>query len=89
MYSSEPQQTAGKGLDDCPRLALASERSGIQECPSIVGGVLEVFPTVRTNPLRAKSLFAAASPKSDLWIIVNILLKTRLFRLINNSSSSL
>jgi hypothetical protein len=67
--------------------AHRTPREGVRS-PSGCSG-LEVFPTVRTNPLRAKSLFAAASPKSDLWIIVNILLKTRLFRLINNSSSSL
>jgi hypothetical protein len=35
----------------------------------VVHGV-EVFPTVRTTPLRAKSLFAAASPKSDLLALV-------------------
>jgi hypothetical protein len=35
---------------------------------------LEDFPTVCTNPLRAKSLFATASPKSDLRIVDNVLL---------------
>jgi hypothetical protein len=40
---------------------------------------LEVFPTVCISPLRAKSLSAAASPKSDLWIIVDILLENKAF----------
>jgi hypothetical protein len=51
-------------------------------------GPLEVFPTVRTNPLRAKSLFAAASPKSDLQITHRISLKPRFVRLTSNALES-
>jgi hypothetical protein len=55
-----------------------AQAAGTRSC----AGLLEVFPTVRTNPLRAKSLFAAASPKSDLQITHRISLKTRFVRLI-------
>jgi hypothetical protein len=50
--------------------------------------MIEDFPTVRTNPLRAKSLFAAASPKSDLQITHRISLKTRFVRLTSNALES-
>jgi hypothetical protein len=45
---------------------------------------VEAFPTECTNPLRAKSLFAAASLKSDLWITYRISLKTSFIRLSSN-----
>jgi hypothetical protein len=50
--------------------------------------VLEVFPTVCTNPLRAKSLFAAASPKGDLQVTHRISLKTSFIRLTSNALKS-
>jgi hypothetical protein len=49
---------------------------------------LEVFPTVCTNPLRAKSLFAAASPKGDLQVAHRISLRTSFIRLTSNALKS-